>query len=332
MTLFLPAEAFRFKQHQFDRLNILLCPSLRRTRFASSRSLNYNNSNNNNKNSKNNNNNNNNNSNDNDKKRLALAGAGMAVLMARCSGRSIYGRLSGRLASFGRRGAGTANNNNNCFQEPEFLPAKPAPETAGTPRQLQPKLDSHWFNSLSREARAAHADRLSGTGPIVICDRVWNSGNIGQIIRLCCNMDCSALYLVRDPTRAYSTQFNILHHAAQGKAFWLEGRGRFVDADELEALLPARRTVIGVETTAGALDLFSTDLRPTQEDQALCFVFGAESTGITEKVLHLCDSVVYVPSPGSMKSLNVTHCAAVVLFEWFRQSRQAAAAAPGKLL
>merc|ERR1712224_778364 len=37
-----------------------------------------------------------------------------------------------------------------------------------------------------------------GTGPIVICDNIplTNRGGIASIIRLCCNMDCAALFLL----------------------------------------------------------------------------------------------------------------------------------------
>jgi len=159
-----------------------------------------------------------------------------------------------------------------------------------------------------------------GTGPIVVCDRVAHSGNIGQIIRLCCNLDARQLYFVQDPRRMFSPR-KIVARAAQGRCFWDEGRAGFIEEAALEAALPARRTVIGVETAEGALDVYATELKAASDDHALVLMFGAESTGISPALLALCDFHVLLPCPGPMKSLNVSQCVAVVMCEWFRQSR-----------
>jgi tRNA C32,U32 (ribose-2'-O)-methylase TrmJ len=167
--------------------------------------------------------------------------------------------------------------------------------------------------------------RCRGTGPIVVCDRVANSGNLGQIIRLCCNVDARQLLCVADPaTPAHMfSPKKILARAAKGRRFWDEGRAAFVDAADLAGLLPAQRTVVGVETAAGARDLYavSDSLRARSRAHALVIVFGAESTGITPGLLALCDYHVFLPCAGPMKSLNVSQCVAAVLCEWYRQSR-----------
>ena len=78
---------------------------------------------------------------------------------------------------------------------------------------------AHWKASHAAEAqRQTASEGAEGTttatfgfdaaralvGPIIVCDRVWNSGNIGQIIRLAYNMNSEALYFVRDPHRKFS--------------------------------------------------------------------------------------------------------------------------------
>ena len=107
------------------------------------------------------------------------------------------------------------------------------------------------------------------------------------------------------------------------RCFWDEGRAGFVEAADLSAVLPVRRTVIGVETAEGARDLYAPGaaLAPTTATHALVLIFGAESTGISPPLLALCDFHVFLPCPGPMKSLNVSQCVAAVLCEWVRQSR-----------
>ena len=53
-------------------------------------------------------------------------------------------------------------------------------------------------------------NQCRGTGPIVVCDQVAHSGNIGQIIRLCCNVDARQLLLVRDPRKKFSMNLTTL--------------------------------------------------------------------------------------------------------------------------
>jgi tRNA G18 (ribose-2'-O)-methylase SpoU len=40
---------------------------------------------------------------------------------------------------------------------------------------------------------------------------------------------------------------------------------------------------------------------------------------MSESLLDQADIVVYIPVPGLTRSLNVTHAAAVLFFEWLRQ-------------
>ena len=181
---------------------------------------------------------------------------------------------------------------------------------------------AHELRTVTADVLGGGNTRCRGTGPIVVCDRVAHSGNIGQIIRLCCNVDARQLYLVQDPRRMFSMR-KVVARAAQGRCFWDEGRAGFISEMALEAALPARRTVIGVETAEGARDLYAPGvaLAPATPTHALVLMFGAESTGISAQLLALCDFHVFLPCPGPMKSLNVSQCVAVVLCEWLRQSR-----------
>eukprot|EP00929_Paragymnodinium_shiwhaense_P004548 TRINITY_DN105581_c0_g1_i1.p1 TRINITY_DN105581_c0_g1~~TRINITY_DN105581_c0_g1_i1.p1 ORF type:complete len:443 (-),score=13.66 TRINITY_DN105581_c0_g1_i1:46-1374(-) len=164
---------------------------------------------------------------------------------------------------------------------------------------------------------------LPGSGPVVICDNLSSSNRagIGAIIRLCCNMDCSELLLVHDQKRDAIKESTILRASAQGQAFWKEGRGRYVTTEGLETSLPTDRVVYGVQVAPGAVDVFTVDLCPVHDDRKACFIFSASPEGISESLLCLCDALIYVPCPGQLKSLHVSHSVAVVLFQWLRQKK-----------
>ena len=54
----------------------------------------------------------------------------------------------------------------------------------------------------------------------------------------------------------------------------------------------------------------------------MAFIVGSERDGLSNELLKQCDVVVYIPVPGPTRSLNVSHAAAVALFEWQRQMLQ----------
>lgn len=51
------------------------------------------------------------------------------------------------------------------------------------------------------------------------------------------------------------------------------------------------------------------------------FVFGTETTGIEPKVLSQIDNILSIPiKPGSVRSLNISNCVAITLYETLRQN------------
>jgi 23S rRNA (guanosine2251-2'-O)-methyltransferase len=83
--------------------------------------------------------------------------------------------------------------------------------------------------------------------------------------------------------------------------------------DCLKALGDAGIHRVGIEVTDGAQSLMEVDWqRPT------AVVFGNEVTGINDRVLRRCDSVVQIPMLGYKNSMNVATAFGVVVFEILR--------------
>ena len=53
------------------------------------------------------------------------------------------------------------------------------------------------------------------------------------------------------------------------------------------------------------------------------FVYGEEQRGLSKDEIRLCDDMVYVSMPGSVRSLNVACAASVIMAEYSRQHRNA---------
>ena len=85
----------------------------------------------------------------------------------------------------------------------------------------------------------------------------------------------------------------------------------------MHKIVPEGKTIVAIETADNATCIYDTQL---PED--LAFIVGGESHGLSEELLSQCDMVVYIPVPGPTRSLNVSHAAAVALFEWQRQMRE----------
>lgn len=49
------------------------------------------------------------------------------------------------------------------------------------------------------------------------------------------------------------------------------------------------------------------------------FIVGNEVNGISDKLLEIAHDKIFIPVPGVISSLNVSHSLAVAVFEWLRQ-------------
>lgn len=88
----------------------------------------------------------------------------------------------------------------------------------------------------------------------------------------------------------------------------------FSEEKDLHKIVPNGKTIVAIETADNATCIFDTQL-----PQNVAFIVGSESHGLSNDILAQCDMVVYIPVPGPTRSLNVSHAAAVALFEWQRQ-------------
>ena len=145
--------------------------------------------------------------------------------------------------------------------------------------------------------------------PIVIADHLMTPDNLGAMIRLADNIGATEMCFLGCETDHRLGKVRRSAASSRDNIKWY-----FTDETDLRKIVPNGKSIVAIETTDDATCIYDTQL---PEDVA--FIVGSESQGIREELLKQCDMVVYIPVPGPTRSLNVSHAAAVALFEWQRQ-------------
>jgi len=148
--------------------------------------------------------------------------------------------------------------------------------------------------------------------PIVIADHLMTPDNMGAMIRIADNIGATEMVFLGDESRHSLGKIRRAAASSRGNIRWY-----FTEETDLRKIVPQDKTIIAIETADNATCIYDTKL---PEDVA--FIVGSESQGLSEDLLRQCDMVVYIPVPGPTRSLNVSHAAAVALFEWQRQMLQ----------
>ena len=147
--------------------------------------------------------------------------------------------------------------------------------------------------------------------PILIADHLLTPDNLGAMIRLADNIGATEVcFLGREEEHRLA---KVRRAAASSRD---NIRWYFSEATNLREVVPEGKTIVAVETADNATCIYDTEL-----PENVAFIVGSESHGLSDELLSQCDKVVYIPVPGPTRSLNVSHAAAVALFEWQRQMR-----------
>ena len=160
------------------------------------------------------------------------------------------------------------------------------------------------FEELVPESLYRHVPR-----PVLIADHLMTPDNLGAMIRLADNIGAIEVCFLGKEDEHRLGKVRRAAASSRDNIRWY-----FSEETDLQKIVPKEKTIVAIETSDNATCIYDTEL---PEDVA--FVVGSERFGIEEGILSQCDMVVYIPVPGPTRSLNVSHAAAVALFEWQRQ-------------
>ena len=164
------------------------------------------------------------------------------------------------------------------------------------------------FEQLSPESLFRRVPR-----PMLLADHLMTPDNLGAMIRLADNIGATEVCFLGKEEEHRLAKVRRAAASSRDNIRWY-----FSEENDLHKIVPEGKRIVAIETADNATCIYDTEL---PEDVA--FIVGSESFGLSEALLSQCDQIVYIPVPGPTRSLNVSHAAAVALFEWQRQMRNA---------
>ena len=145
--------------------------------------------------------------------------------------------------------------------------------------------------------------------PMLIADHLLTPDNLGAMIRLADNIGATEMCFLGKEEEHRLGKVRRAAASSRDNIRWY-----FSEETDLRKIVPEGKTIVAVETADNATCIYDTEL-----PENVAFIVGSESHGLSDELLTQCDKVVYIPVPGPTRSLNVSHAAAVALFEWQRQ-------------
>ena len=150
---------------------------------------------------------------------------------------------------------------------------------------------------------------LSSPNFLLIPDQVRDPGNLGTLIRSAAAAGVQAVLVPPETVDAFSPK---VVRAGMGAHFripvislgWDEIRSRVAGCSVFMA------------DAEGSTPCWSADFRPP-----LALIVGGEADGASESARQLADTLVNIPMPGKIESLNAAVAGAVLMFEIVRQRK-----------
>lgn len=147
--------------------------------------------------------------------------------------------------------------------------------------------------------------------PILIGWHLQTPQNAGSLLRLAANVGCRLVLFVKNKEEAVFKTAKMKYVA--GVAYEMVNWS-FCRSEDLLQHIPPQYSFVALETAPG-----STNLLNTQLPDKMALMVGSERSGIPDEVNFHGQMDVHIPMLGPVKSMNVSHAAAVCLFEWMRQ-------------
>jgi len=146
--------------------------------------------------------------------------------------------------------------------------------------------------------------------PVIIADNIHSPENMGAILRIAGNIGALKSLFISDKIQSLKNhKINRTSSGGSTKTDWTR-----ITTEELTTSIPDNYSLVAIETTFDAQNIYSFKF-----PEKTAFIIGNEVNGISDEVLQHAEYKVYIPIPGLISSLNVTHALSIAVFEWWRQ-------------
>ena len=146
---------------------------------------------------------------------------------------------------------------------------------------------------------------------VVVLDNIRSLSNVGAVFRSADAFRVEELFLCGITACPPHRE---IHKTALGADETVRWRYFDTTVDALRELKNRGYTVYAVEQVTGSVMLQDYVAEPKT-----AFVMGNEVDGVSEEALDYCDAAIEIPQEGTKHSLNVSVCAGIIIWEFFRQ-------------
>lgn len=147
---------------------------------------------------------------------------------------------------------------------------------------------------------------------VIVLDNIRSHHNVGSIFRTADAFAISAIYLCGyTPIPPHRE----IHKTALGATESVDWKFFKTTHDALEELRNNNYKLICIEQAEKKTNLNQLAI---DNEAKYAIVFGNEVDGVEQEVLDYCDLVVEIPQVGTKHSLNISICAGIVLWDFFK--------------
>jgi len=139
---------------------------------------------------------------------------------------------------------------------------------------------------------------------LLILENLQDPGNLGTILRTAEAAGYKGVLMNKGTVDIYNPK---VVRSTMGAIF----RVPFAYADEVSEIIEACRKK-GITVYGAALE--GKDIREEKYDDALAFIIGNESAGMTAESKEACDKLVRIPMCGEVESLNASVAASILMY------------------
>ncbi len=145
-----------------------------------------------------------------------------------------------------------------------------------------------------------------------------NSGNVGAIARAMANFELSSLVLINPKCNHQSQTARNRAKNAQD----ILRNAKVVSFSFLKKLdyVIGTTAKLGTDYNIPRVPLTPDKLSGMIKDNVkIGLLFGREACGLTNEEVRMCDFIVNIPSSEKYRALNISHAAAIIFYELFKQ-------------
>ena len=150
---------------------------------------------------------------------------------------------------------------------------------------------------------------------IIVLDNVRSMNNVGSVFRTSDAFLVESIYLCGITATPPHKDIRKTALGATESVSWKYYKHT---REAIHELREKGYTTISVEQTENSIKLDAFDIIP---EKKYALVFGNEIKGVDQEIVNMCHTVIDIDQYGTKHSLNISVCAGIVVWEFFKKLR-----------